>query len=143
MPDKKKRDQDREQQRIKEYVDSPLMTQRIRNDQELSARIDGNSGVYQTQARIGRPAEGWCTCPSDWRPCKHVKALLQTWEANPKSFFDLATLQNALAAMPKDDLLAAIVQMAWISPASLSALGIEGFGDDDGDEDEEDEEDWS
>lgn len=40
------------------------------------ARIQGSYGTYRTWVRSGsRGLDSGCTCPSDWRPCKHVAAL--------------------------------------------------------------------
>jgi uncharacterized Zn finger protein len=50
--------------RVDEYVDSPRMRERIKVGSTLICRIQGNSGVYRTQASIGRKKESECTCPS-------------------------------------------------------------------------------
>jgi uncharacterized Zn finger protein len=71
------------------YVDSPLMTHRVHYGRQLAARIQGNHGIYYTRVQLGRAIESDCSCPSEWRPCKHVRALRLTWEDNPDSFFDL------------------------------------------------------
>ena len=36
------------EERVQEYVDSPLMTQRMRHEKCISAQIRGNFGVYRT-----------------------------------------------------------------------------------------------
>ena len=33
------------------------------------------NGAYRTTARVGRSRDASCTCPSDYWPCKHVRAL--------------------------------------------------------------------
>lgn len=41
-----------------EYIDSPLMTQRLVYRKQLSARIEGNYGTYRTTVRVGRTFAG-------------------------------------------------------------------------------------
>ncbi len=121
--------------RAAEYVDSPLMTQRIRYGHQLSARIDGIYGVYRTQAHLGRRMDDHCTCPSDWWPCKHVRALRRTWKANPGSFLNLTRFLKELSLRPKPALIAAIGQMVLLSPEGLSVFGVNGFeGEPEGEE---------
>jgi hypothetical protein len=129
------------EQRIAEYVDSPMMTQRIRFGKQISAQILGNYGVYRTQAGQGKKVTGECTCPSDWWPCKHVHALRETWKANPHSFFDLDQFFAELFEQPKATLIEAIEQMIVASPEMLQFFGVPGFEDDDDEEDEYGEED--
>lgn len=109
------------------YIDSPLMTQRVRYKQELSARIDGNYGVYRTHAQIGRLSSARCSCPSEGWPCKHVVALRETWKINPDSFFDVAAILADLANKPKADLVKLIGMMAMAAPESLGACGVKAF----------------
>jgi hypothetical protein len=71
---------ERPHDRASEYIDSPLMTQRLVHKRPISARIDGVYGVYRTTARVGRSRDASCTCPSDDWPCKHVRALRATWD---------------------------------------------------------------
>jgi hypothetical protein len=119
--------------RASEYIDSPLMTQRLRYRRDLSVRIAGNYGVYRTQCRIGRGSSGTCSCPSEGWPCKHVRALEATWKDNPSSFLDLEGILGGLSAKPKAILLALIGRMAMLAPESLAACGIEGFEPEDPD----------
>jgi hypothetical protein len=126
------------EQRIAEYVDSPLMTQRVRFGKQLSARIAGNYGVYRTQTSRGKKVDGHCTCPSDWWPCKHIHALRETWKANPHSFFDMDQFLVELFEQPKTKLVEAIGQMVMQSPACLRVFGVPGFEECDENEDEED-----
>ena len=113
--------------RAAQYIDSPLMTQRLRHGRDLSARIHGNYGVYRTQLRVGRPSNGSCSCPSESWPCKHIRALAATWESNPASFFDLADILDDLASKPKTELLKLIGKMAMLAPEVLSACGVKEF----------------
>jgi hypothetical protein len=117
--------------RVAEYVDSPQMTQRVRAGKQLSARIAGNYGVYHTVASRAKKVSGDCSCPSENWPCKHVHALRATWEANPKSFFDLDDWLLGLTEKPKAELIEIIEKMVLHSSECLSALGIPGFEDDD------------
>jgi SWIM zinc finger len=118
--------------RAAEYVDSPMLTRRLRHGRDLSARVDGRYGIYGTRARIGSLASGSsCSCPSEGWPCKHVRALQETWKANPGSFVDLDELVEGWATKRKTDLLRLIVKMAMVAPDSLSACGVEGFGPED------------
>ena len=123
--------------RAAEYIDSPLMTQRLVYRKQLSARIDGNYGVYRTTVRVGRKLVASCTCPSDLWPCKHVRAVRATWNENPDSFFDLAPLLKDLAAKPKAELVEAMRQILVAYPESLAVLGVPGFEPDHDGVDEE------
>jgi hypothetical protein len=113
--------------RVAEYVDSPLMTHRLRHGDEVSARIVGNYGVYRTCVTIHGECDQSCTCPSEERPCKHVLALEETWEEVPETFFDLDDLLTTLAKRSKTDLIDLIAEMAAAAPETLAALGVEGF----------------
>ena len=117
--------------RVAEYVDSPLMTQRVRCGKQISARIAGNFGVYRTVATRSKKVTGECTCPSELWPCKHIHALRATWEANPDSFFNLDDWLLELTEKPKAELIEAIEQMVLLSPDCLSVFGIPGFDEDD------------
>ncbi len=117
-------------ERVAEYVDSPLMTQRVRYGKHVAARIAGNFGVYRTQivrSNNSKKLTGECTCPSEIWPCKHVHALRATWEANPESFFDLDTWLKQLAQEPKAILVEAIRNMVAAEPTFLSVFGVPGF----------------
>lgn len=95
--------------RAEAYVDSPLMTYRVRFKQNLFARIHGNYGLYRTWVRIGsKGRDSGCTCPSDWWPCKHVHALERTWRENSPSFFDVDGFLKILAGRSKAELIDSI-----------------------------------
>lgn len=118
------------EQRIAEYVDSPLMTHRLRQGKTASARIQGNYGVYRTEVSVdkrGRTPSGTCTCPSDWQPCKHIYALRETWEINPASFFDLDQWVAELFEWPKSKLIDAVVKVLERYPECLADFGVPGF----------------
>jgi uncharacterized Zn finger protein len=123
-------------ERVAEYVDSPVMTQRLRHGKQLSARIVGNCGVYRTQVAQSKKLTGDCTCPSEVWPCKHIHALRATWEANPASFYDLDSFLKKLADEPKDSLVESIANMVTASPGLLSVFGVPGFEEEGVEEDE-------
>src|SRR5690349_1510326 len=110
--------------RAMEYVDTSLMTQRLRFKTQVSARIDGRYGTYRTQVRLGRKNDGDCTCPSEAWPCKHVRALRLTWAKNPGSFLDLEKHLREIEKCPKAQLLDMIRQMVLMSPQCLGVLGV-------------------
>lgn len=129
--------------RADQYVDSSLMTYRVRFKQNLFARIHGNYGLYRTWVRIGsRGRESGCTCPSDWWPCKHVNALERTWRENPRSFFDVDGFLKTLAGRPKVELIDAIGKLVSRAPEGLSALGVKGFEDEKFDDVENEDARW-
>jgi uncharacterized Zn finger protein len=119
------------------------MTRRVRFERQLFARIQGSYGVYRTWIRLGRHSlDSGCTCPSDWRPCKHVRALAATWRENPSSFFDVGVLLKTLAGRSKAELVETIGRLIARAPEGLAALGIPGFdGEEPDDPDERDA--WS
>lgn len=124
------------------YVDSPLMTHRVRFKRQLFARIQGNYGIYRTRIRLGsRSLDSGCTCPSEGWPCKHVNALERTWRANPRSFFDVDGFLKTLASRPKADLVDAIGRLIARAPEGLAALGVKGFEDEEPEDLEAEEED--
>jgi uncharacterized Zn finger protein len=106
------------------------MTHRVRFKRQLFARIQGSYGIYRTWVRLGRrDLDSGCTCPSDWRPCKHVRALEETWRANRRSFFDVDGFLATLAGRPKAELMEAIGRLIARAPEGLAALGVKGFDD--------------
>lgn len=128
------------EQRIAEYVDSPMMTHRMRQGKLVSARIVGNYGDYRTQVDVGRKGKqpsGSCTCPSDWQPCKHIYALRETWDLNPTSFVDLDQWLAELFDLSKAELVDKIAKIVARSPECLNEFGVPGFEDAQDDEDED------
>lgn len=122
------------EERVAEYVDSSMMSHRLRCGKELSARIRGTSGTYRTQAKLTKKVAGDCSCPSEIFPCKHIYALRETWDVNPKSFFDVDAWLKDLAKQPKEELIEAISRIVKEYPEALGVLGVNGF--------EEVEEEW-
>jgi hypothetical protein len=127
-------------QRVAEYVNSPLMTQRLRIGKQVSARIEGNFGIYRTRVTQSKKVEGDCSCPSELWPCKHIHALRATWEANPESFFDFDSWLKKLEDEPKASLVEAISNMVAANPGLLSVFGVPGFEVEENDEEESDDE---
>ena len=123
-------------ERVAEYVDSPLVAQRVQYGKQVAARIHGNFGVYRSQAAKAKKISGDCTCPSEIWPCKHIHALRATWAENPESFFDLGEWLKGLSQQPKAQLIAMISTMVTQSPELLGLFGIPGFEDEQ--EDDED-----
>jgi hypothetical protein len=121
--------------RVAEYVDSPLVTQRLRHGKQVSARIEGNFGVYRTQVTQSKKLVGDCSCPSELWPCKHIHALRATWAANPNSFFDFDAWLKKLADEPKESLVEAIGNMVLACPTLFSVFGVPEF-EEEKDEDE-------
>lgn len=114
------------------------MTSRLRYGNKVSARIRGNYGIYRVYvAPSSKQLTGHCSCPSEIQPCKHVYALRETWNANPKSFFDLDDWLEQQARRPKDELVESIGQMVVEVPELLALLEVEGF-----DFSEEEEDEW-
>jgi hypothetical protein len=114
--------------RVQEYVDSPLMTQRLRYEKCVSAQIRGNFGVYRVTVDLkAKKVTGECTCPSELWPCKHVHALRETWKQNPRSFFNLDEWLAELPKEPKETLVEAIRNMVLHSPSFLTVFGVPGF----------------
>ena len=113
--------------RVDEYVDSPRMRERIKVGLTVGCRILGNSGIYRTRASVGREKEYECTCPSEYFPCKHVAALLETYRRKPRSFADLDKILKGLEKRETKELMGTIQQMVLESPSVLSVLGVKGF----------------
>jgi uncharacterized Zn finger protein len=124
--------------RVDEYVDSTRMRERIKIGSTVVCRIQGNSGVYRTEASIGRKKESNCSCPSEYSPCKHVAALRETYKRKPRSFTDPDKVLKDLEKKEKKELLGTIRKMALDSPSVLSILGVKGFERLDGYDPEED-----
>jgi len=126
--------------RVAEYVDSPNVTCRLRYGKKVSARILGNYGVYRTYvAPSAKRLTGDCSCPSEIWPCKHVHALRETWNANPRSFFDLDDWLKQLTRKSKQELIESIGKLVVEVPELLALFDIDGFEFVEDDEDENDE----
>ncbi len=78
---------------------------------EALMRIEGSYGIYRTWLQLGRRTESECSCPSGWRPRKHVRALRMTWDANPDSFFTRGLEFCAAAAAAEAHRAVGVVDM--------------------------------
>ena len=121
-----------------EYVDSPMMTKRLRFGGSVSVEIAGRYGDYRTRLKLTRKLDGDCTCPSDVLPCKHVRALRATWEANADSFLDVEAFLRGLDARGKAELIETIGKIVVAFPQTLELFGVAGF-----DETHDDEDGWT
>ncbi|MEO8564116.1 MAG: helix-turn-helix domain-containing protein [bacterium] len=127
------------QDAVAEYIDSPLTTRRLRFDRSVSAQIAGRYGDYRTTARLSRTVDGDCSCPSDVWPCKHIRALRATWEANPGSFFDLESFLRRLESAEKEELIKSIGEIVVAFPQALGLFSVSGFDEtEDGDDERHD-----
>lgn len=120
-----------------EYIDSPMMTKRLRFGRSVSAEIAGRYGAYHTRLKLVRKPNGDCTCPSDYWPCKHVRALRATWEMNPESFLDVDAFLRGLDTREKAELIETVGKIVVAFPQTLGLFGVAGFDeidDDDGDD---------
>lgn len=114
-----------------EYVDSPMMTKRLRSSRSVSAEIAGRYGDYRTRLKLTPKLDGDCTCPSDDWPCKHVRALRATWETNPDSFLDVEAFLRGLDAHEKAELIETIGKIVVAFPQTLGVFGVAGFDETD------------
>lgn len=115
-------------ERVAEYVDSELMTHRMKIDKMLICRIQGNFGTYQTTYDLSKGGgKTDCTCPAEYWPCKHSLALAETYEITPESFINIEEVLKEIQRKTKPELLEIIKKMIQYAPESLSVLGIEGF----------------
>lgn len=122
------------EERIAEYVDSPLLVCRIRHGKRISAHVHGRHGFYRTQVHLTRKLWDECTCPSEIWPCKHTHALHETWNINPDSFFDLTAWLGDLSKQRKSELIEVVAKMVFHSPTILGLFDIPGFEVEDDDE---------
>jgi hypothetical protein len=120
-----------------EYVNSPMMTKRLRFGRTVSAEIAGRYGDYRTRLQLTRKPNGDCTCPSDEWPCKHVRALHATWEMNPQSFLDVEAFLRGLDTRGKAELIETIGKIVVAFPQTLGLFGVAGFEESDDDDDVE------
>lgn len=120
--------------RIAEYVDSPMMSRRIKIGRTACCTIRGRYGIYQTRITLtqtNRCKDASCTCPSDYWPCKHAAALAETLLKKPESFVDADKLVAGLGKKGTKELLNLMRDMIAAAPTSLQALGVKRFEEDD------------
>ena len=124
--------------RIAEYVDSPMMSRRVKIGRTACCTIRGRYGIYQTRitlTRTNRCKDASCTCPSDYWPCKHAAALAETFLKKPETFMDADKLVDGLGKKGTKEILRLMRGMIAAAPSALQALGVNGFAE----EDEEDD----
>jgi len=117
-------------ERVAEYVDSPMMRQRIKVGRTICCIIRGRYGIYKTRATQKsnkKFKDSSCTCPSEYQPCKHAVALAETFLKKPESFVDADKLIAGISKKHPKELLRLIRDMITAAPASLQALGVKGF----------------
>jgi uncharacterized Zn finger protein len=111
--------------KVREYVDSDRMIDRLRVGEALSARIIGNYGHYIV--RLTARCDGLafsCSCPSYEYPCKHARALALTYIEAPESFADLAGARAELERRSKADLVEDLLACIAEHPRLLRVLGL-------------------
>jgi SWIM zinc finger len=91
-----------------------------RQGMTLKAQCRGSSAAaYRVEATLDATGidAADCTCPVGGEGyCKHVAALLLTWEARPEEFREVEDLDTALAARSKEELIALVKQMLRQEP---------------------------
>lgn len=119
------------EQRVAEYVDSPLLFHRLKLGAEILCEVNGHEGVYLTRATVTSRGAYSCSCPSDIDPCKHVEALRETFGRNPTSFYDAAARLAVLARGTQEELVDSIRALILDSPGVLRTLDRTAFEDED------------
>lgn len=91
-----------------------------RQGMTLKARCEGSSAdAYRVEATLGEAGitGAYCSCPvGGGGGCKHVAALLLTWNAQPETFVEVEALETALERRSKEELIALIRQMLRQEP---------------------------
>ncbi|HUX88427.1 MAG TPA: SWIM zinc finger family protein [Chloroflexota bacterium] len=91
-----------------------------RQGNTLKARCEGNRAIpYRVQATLGANGQlsASCTCPVGHDgQCKHVAALLLTWQSRPEEFVEIEDVDQALARRSKDELMVLVKQMLRQQP---------------------------
>jgi uncharacterized Zn finger protein len=111
--------------KVREYVDSDRMIDRLRVGEALSARVIGNYGHYIV--RLTARPDGLafsCSCPSYEYPCKHARALALTYIEAPESFVDLAGARAELEGRTKAELVDDLLTCIGEHPRLLRVLGL-------------------
>ncbi len=109
--------------RVDEYVDSPRLRRRRRTGDDLRGVVDGNYGTYHVGASLRAERASSCTCPCEFSPCKHVAALRETYEVNPRSFLDASAIERGVADLDHDEALELLARIARRFPVELIAAG--------------------
>jgi uncharacterized Zn finger protein len=111
--------------KVREYVDSDRMIDRLRIGEALSARIVGNYGTYSIRLEARSSGLNFsCSCPSYEYPCKHARALALTYIEAPESFTDLAEIRTELERRRKDELVQDLLDCIAEHPRLMQTLGL-------------------
>ena len=110
--------------RVAEYVDSPRLDQRLKRGTGISARVHGTLGLYRVHADLKDPKDWGCTCPSQYQPCKHVEALVATYQNQPKTFVDLDQQLWRLRKRSVPELVKLVGTILAEHPNALESLGV-------------------
>ena len=124
--------------KVREYVDSDRMIDRLRLGDQLSARVLGNYGHYIV--RLSAQPDGLafsCSCPSYEYPCKHARALALTYIEMPDTFSDMAGVRTELERRSKSALVDDLLHCISEHPRLLRTLGLVEVGEEADVEDEE------
>jgi SWIM zinc finger len=127
--------------KVREYVDSDRMIDRLRMRNALSARIVGHYGHYTVRLTVRPDGLAFsCSCPSYEYPCKHARALALTYLEAPESFVDMAGARAALERRSKAELVNDLLSCIGEHPRLLGTLGLASGAD--GPEFDDDDVDW-
>lgn len=113
--------------RVEAYVDSWRIDQRVKRGRRLSARVHGSMGLYRVHADLEERDSWGCTCPSSYRPCKHVEALRKTYQLRPRTFVDLDQKLRKLRGRSTVELVEVVGKIIADHPAAIGSLGVRGF----------------
>ena len=103
-----------------DYFESGALFDARRVGNDLHARCEGSGYTpYRVSAQLGSTGvlSTRCTCPYDWGGiCKHRVALLLAWVHTPEVFDVFAPVDERLADMSREDLVALIEEMLRREP---------------------------
>ena len=92
----------------------------------LTGKCEGSSApFYQIRVQLdeGGIQEASCTCPYDWGGyCKHIVALMLTYNHNPDAFIEQKNISEQLGQLDKDALVHLITKMVDKNPDLYSWL---------------------
>ena len=100
------------------YFQSDTIFDTQRQDMTLKARCEGSRGsAYRVEVTFNETeiVEADCSCPIGGY-CKHVAALLLTWQAHPEKFLEQQDIQTILEQCDKAELINMIKQMLRRDP---------------------------
>jgi uncharacterized Zn finger protein len=110
----------RSYERGQRYFRSGAIFDARRQGMALKARCRGSSAAaYRVEVTFDMTGitAAHCSCPvGGGGYCKHVAALLLTWQATPEAFREVEDLDAALAARSKEELIALIKQILRQEP---------------------------